>query len=169
MSGRNTTGNFAAALGNIQRSLAADRDPPWTRLLALVNVLRDSGDARGAEAVARRLVLREPARVQAQNALGLALHDQARFDEAIAVFRQAATMEPAYVGAQLNLALALEAKGDLSDAIAAVQAALERIPNSAALALAFATLLDHAKRRDEASEWYLRAARMDPIEALRQQ
>src|SRR2546423_10550121 len=98
--------NFAAALGNIQRSLAADRDPPWTRLLALANVLRDSGDAHGAESVARRLVLREPARVQAQNALGLALHDQARFDEAIAVFRQAAMMEPAYVGAQLNLALA---------------------------------------------------------------
>src|SRR3954469_15735820 len=105
-------GKFADALINIRHALAVDPNPPWNRLLALANVLRDSGDATGAETVARQLIVREPTRVQALNALGLALQDQQRLDEAIAVFRQASTIEPAYIAAHLNLASALEASGD---------------------------------------------------------
>src|SRR5439155_12874090 len=96
--------NFVEALVNIKYALIADENPPWTRQLALTSVLRDSGDARAAEMVARRLIEREPKRVQPQNALGLALHDQARFDEAVAAFREASALDPGYIAARLNLA-----------------------------------------------------------------
>ena len=157
--------NFADALVNIQHALRADENPQWTRHLALTNVLRDSGDAPAAEAVARQLLEREPNRVQVHNALGLALHDQARLDEAVATFRQALALDPGYTAARLNLALSLEARGDRAEAIAVVQAACEIDPANAKLAFALATLLDHAKRRAEAKEAYLRAARLDPAGA----
>ena len=83
--------------------------------------------------------------MQPQNALGLALHDQARFDEAVAAFREASTLDPGYIAARLNLALSLEARGDRAEAIALVDAARERDPGNATLAFALATLLEHAK------------------------
>jgi predicted O-linked N-acetylglucosamine transferase (SPINDLY family) len=155
-------GNFAAALGNIRQALAADENPPWTRALALTNVLRDSGEALAAEAIARQLLEREPNRVQVHNALGLALHDQARFDEAVAAFRQAEALDRRYIPAHLNLALSLEARGDRSAAIAVVHAARAIDPGNPKLAFALATLLDHDGRRSEAKQWYLQAARLDP-------
>jgi protein O-GlcNAc transferase len=158
-------GDFAVARANIERALAIDPDSPWTRRLALTNVLRDSGDARGAEAAALQLVERDPSRVQAHNALGLALHDQRRYDEAVDAFRHALSLDARYIAAHLNLALSLEASGHLSDAIAAIEAARTLAPDNARVALALATLLDHAKRRAEAKEWYLRAAHLDPDRA----
>ena len=99
------------------------------------------------------------------DALGLALHDQARFDEAVAAFREASALDPGYIGARLNLALSLEARGDRAEAIALVDAARERDPGNATLAFALATLLEHAKRRAEAKEWYRRVACLDPARA----
>jgi protein O-GlcNAc transferase len=154
-------GNFSDALANIKHALRGEENPPWTRLLALTNLLRDSGDANGAETVARQLLQREPTRVQAMNALGLALHDQQRFSDAVALFRQAVTLQPRYVAAHLNLALSLEAHGDLPGAIDVVESAQKIHPDDAKVAFALATLLEYAKRRAEAKEWYLRSARLD--------
>ena len=73
---------FSEALGNIRRALEADPNPHWTKHLALTNVLRDTGDAVSAEAAARQLIEQAPDNVKALNALGLALHDQLRNEEA---------------------------------------------------------------------------------------
>jgi predicted O-linked N-acetylglucosamine transferase (SPINDLY family) len=154
--------NFLDALANIRHALRTDENPPWTRLLALTNLLRDSGDAIGAEEAARHLLRREPTRVQVMNALGLALHEQQRLSEAVVLFRQAVAQQPRYVAAHLNLALSLEAQGDLTGAIDAVESAQRTHPDDAKVAFALATLLEHAKRRVEAKEWYLRSARLDP-------
>ncbi|HEY3179793.1 MAG TPA: tetratricopeptide repeat protein [Casimicrobiaceae bacterium] len=153
---------FSEALGNIRRALETDPNPHWTKHLALTNVLRDAGDALAAEAAARQLIEQAPDNVQALNALGLALHDQRRDEEASATFHRAIALDPRYVAAYLNAALSLQRRGDDAAAISVIEQGLSRDPSNGQLALAMGRLVEQTSRRDEAKTWYVRAARLDP-------
>lgn len=153
---------FSEALGNIRRALEADPNPHWTKHLALTNVLRDTGDAVSAEAAARQLIEQAPDNVKALNALGLALHDQLRNEEASAIFQRAIAVDPRYVVAYLNAALSLQRRGDNAAAISVLEQGLSRNPSNGQLALALGKVVEQTGRRDVAKRWYVRAAGLDP-------
>jgi FkbM family methyltransferase len=68
---------------------------------------------------------------EAHYALGIALHDQGKLDEAIACYRRAVELKPDNAGALNNLGVALAAQGQLDEAITCYRQALQRKPDYA--------------------------------------
>ncbi len=78
--------------------------------------------------------------------LGVALHDESRFDEATLHYRRALQIEPDYAPAYNSLGVALRALGRLDEAIASYRQAVAKRPDYAEAHYNLATaLLEHRK------------------------
>lgn len=112
-------------------------------------------------AVVCQLPLVSSARNQAitETNLGVALHDEGRFDDAVQRYQRALAIEPDYMPAQNNLGLTLRAQGKVTDAIAVYEQALRRNDDVADLHYNLATALLDAGRAGEAAVHLRRAGR----------
>lgn len=90
-----------------------------------------AGDVTAAETALRDAVAIEPGLAEARHHLGIALHRQQRWSEAIVCYRHAAARGAVGYQLQHNIALAAEALGDYAAAAAALQAALHVAPGNA--------------------------------------
>jgi predicted O-linked N-acetylglucosamine transferase (SPINDLY family) len=108
------------------------------------------GDLRNAEQVLRREIEAYPDLVDAHNALGVALINQARREEALAVFQEAARLDPRSAESNNNIGNALNELGRYAEAVPYLEKALEAKPQLAdahhSLGMAFQCL----KRHEEA-------------------
>lgn len=78
--------------------------------------LLQSGDAAGAEEMAREITRRSPENGQAWSVLGAALRQLSRFDDAVAAYERAAELRPTAAPVLLNGGLAHAQAGDLDGA-----------------------------------------------------
>ena len=105
---------------------------------------------RNAELVLRREIEAYPDLVDARNALGVALANQARREEALAVFQAAAGLDPRSAEANNNVGNVLNDLGRYAEAVPYLEKALETNPRLAdahhSLGMAFQCL----KRHEEA-------------------
>lgn len=89
-----------------------------------------AAQGRSAEAIELLAPHRDRARSLALDmALGEALVDEDRLDDAVALYGDVRTKAPGVAGVAYNLAIALKARGDLADALAAYDDALALDPN----------------------------------------
>ena len=145
-------GEWDAAEVTVRVVLARRPDDPQARE-TLARLLRRQ--RRPAEAVA---TLREaPASGRTALALGGALLDDGRLDDAAAAFREAIDAAPADARAYVGLAAALERAGRLTDAAAAYREAARLRPGDPRVLLALGRTLRRRRRYAEAVQ-ALRAA-----------
>jgi protein O-GlcNAc transferase len=118
-------GDAARALATIEPGLAQAPGDAWS--WALAGALRTlCGDARGGEAALCHALALDPRLPDVQHDLGIALHRQQRYREAILAYRRALQDAPDDRVLQQNLARSLEAEGEVGaarDAYAAIVAA----------------------------------------------
>jgi len=132
---------------------------------AEVGALRASfarGDFAGVEAIARRLAQANPELGFAWNALGGALAQQGRDDEALEPLERAARLLPAQAAVHGNLAMVLERLGRIEEAQARLQRALEIEPGHADLWNNLGVILRRAGRPAQARSCYERVLAIRP-------
>jgi len=100
------------------------------------------------------------------NALGNALADAGRLDDALSQYRQAIESDPNFADAHSNIAIILGRRGKLAEAIGESEKALAIPPEDAVSHARLATFLVQSGRKDLALPHYLRALEIDP--ALRE-
>ena len=96
------------------------------------------------------------------NALGNALADTGRLDDALSQYRQAVELDPDFADAHSNIAIILARRGELAQAIVESQKALAIPPEDASSHVRLATLLVRSGRLDLALSHYRRALEIDP-------
>ncbi|HSS99493.1 MAG TPA: tetratricopeptide repeat protein, partial [Terriglobales bacterium] len=96
------------------------------------------------------------------NALGNALLDAGRLNDALAQYRQAIASDPNFADAHSNLAIMLARRGELAQAIDESQKALAIPPEDAVSHVRLAILLMQSGRADLALPHYRRALEIDP-------
>jgi len=134
---------------------------------ALVALL-ESGDAAGAEAVARAALSRDRANSEILTLHGISLQVLGRADDAAAAFREALALKPDNFDALNRLALLLLSQRRQAEAIEAYTQAKTRNPGNVMLNFNLAVLLHNNGRADEAVAGYTEvlSAVPDYFEAL---
>jgi tetratricopeptide (TPR) repeat protein len=94
--------------------------------------------------------------------LGLALHQNAKLDEAIAHYRAAVRLRPNYAEAHNNLAVALVDQGKIDDAIEELLEAIKAKPRDEVYHLNVAVLLNQKGNRTAAVEHLETALKLNP-------
>lgn len=120
------------------------------------------GDFARAEALLRQEVAAHPDLVNAWNALGVALVNQANPAEALAAFQEAARLDPRSANAHNNIANVLGDLGRDAEALPHLQKAVELDPNLADAHYNLGVLLEGLKRHDEAIASLQQALRVAP-------
>ena len=120
------------------------------------------GDLRGAEAALRRECAAYPGFADAHNALGVALVNQSRNEDALAAFLDALRVDPQHVEANNNAANVLAALGRREDAVPHLERALQKNPALAEGHLNLGLLLQSLRRYDEAIASFGRAVTLAP-------
>ncbi len=120
------------------------------------------GDLRSAESVLRREIEFHPDRVNAYNALGIALIRQSRREEALSIFRKAAAVDPKSVEANNNLGNALAELGRHEEAISCFRKVVELRPELAEAHHNLGLALHYLKRHDEAIASFQKALNIAP-------
>jgi len=90
-----------------------------------------AGELRQAEHVYRQVLQVAPTNANAWCFLGMACHDQQRYDEAVTAYRQALRIQPDFPIALSNLGNTLKQQGRLEEAEASCRAALRLKPDYA--------------------------------------
>lgn len=120
------------------------------------------GDFAAAERILRREVEAYPDLVDAHNALGVALINQSRREDALAAFRAAARLAPRSAEANNNVANVLSELGRHEEALPYLQQAVEASPQLAEAHHNLGTLLQSLKRHEEAIGSFARAFQLAP-------
>jgi tetratricopeptide (TPR) repeat protein len=107
-------------------------------------------------------VKKSPNKARARNALGGALFDQDRVQEAIAQYTESIRLDPDYASAHYNLAIALAEKGDAAGAIRHYREALRITPEDPSVHTNLGIELYQQGKVDEAMEHYTTALKIDP-------
>src|SRR5438105_12988846 len=144
---------LAAAAARIERRGVAFR---------LGHCLLALGDLPGAEAALRRECEAHPAFADAHNALGVALINQSRREDALAAFLAALRADAEHVEANNNAANVLAALGRRDEALGYLEQALGKNPALADGHLNVGLLLQALRRYDEAIASLRRALALAP-------
>jgi tetratricopeptide (TPR) repeat protein len=129
------------------------------RAIALLN----SGDAEGAEALARGLHKADPADVRAMYVLGMALEARNHFDEALDLFKDATRQAPDNTTILYQYGAALDRTGHPADAEKAFRDLIARDPIDAnALNYLGYMLVERGQQLDEAVSLIQRAVKIEP-------
>ena len=120
------------------------------------------GDLRSAESVLRQEIELHPDRVNAYNALGIALIRQSRREEALSIFRKAAAVDPQSVEANNNLGNALTEFGRHEEAISCFRKVIELRPELAEAHHNLGLAFHYLKRHDEAIASFQEALNIAP-------
>ena len=149
---------LSAALG------AGSPDPNDTvaTLNDLVSAELAQGHIEAAIDHARRALDIQPGNPVALQALGIALYNAERFDEAIGVYHQGLAVQPNSAGIYNHLGNALRASGKLELAAEAYRHAITLRPDTAELHANLGHVLFLLESFDEALECYRRAIATDP-------
>ena len=91
--------------------------------------IHQSGDVRRAEQLYAQVASGQPANASAWCYLGMALHDQERYDEAIAAYRRAIGLQPVFPIALNNLGNSLRQLRRLSEAVSSFDQAISQKPD----------------------------------------
>lgn len=124
--------------------------------------LQQAGKLAEAEAVYRAVLQSEPGNANAWCYLGMACHDQDRFDEAVAAYRRAIAIQPNFPIAYNNLGNSLRLQRRVKEAMAAFDEALRQKPDYLNAAKNKGTALMWEGFVDEALQAYERAVGMQP-------
>jgi len=148
------------------RALLADTGPsaPVLELLGLA-LLMHHEPHEAADALRQALHL-NPHSPTILFALGVALSDQALWQEACACYDRLLAACPGHVEAHFNRARALEELGATGAALTAYAACLELAPDHLEAAAHYAALLEESNQPEEASRWVARARMCDPGHVL---
>lgn len=127
-------------------------------------VHQQSGPA-AAEPIYREVLKSRPDSANAWCYLGMACHDQNRFDEAVECYRRAVGLQPVFPIAFNNLGNTLRMQRRLTEAVAAFDEALRQRPGYLNAIKNKGTALLWEGRIDEADEAYRQAAALAPSDA----
>ena len=120
------------------------------------------GELRGAEAALRRECQAHPEFADAHNALGVALVNQSRSDEALGAFEAALRIDPEHVEANNNAGNVLAALGRRDEAVPHFERALRKNPGLADGHLNLGLLLQSLGRHGEAMASFRRTVELAP-------
>ena len=126
----------------------------------LINYFK-AGNFAMAESRARKIIKKFPNYVVIYNILGLVLHSQKKFSEAIKYFSDAIKMNPEFFNALNNLGNAYFAIGDLKKAEIYYQRALDINPKFALAINNLGNLRKELQNFDEAIEYYRSALKIN--------
>lgn len=124
------------------------------------------GDVRGAEQIYRQVLQAAPANANGWCFLGMACHDQQRYDEAVAAYHQALQYQPNFPIALSNLGNTLKQQGKLIEAEASCRQALKLKPDYSTAYNNLGVALVAQGRLQEASETFERALSLVPTDAV---
>jgi tetratricopeptide (TPR) repeat protein len=122
----------------------------------------DQKDYAGAERYFAAAVSLRPDSAGAENALGAALAEHKKLDEAITCFRRAIEIDPTLATAHSNLGSVLNDQGKLDEAASENRKALELDPRDALAHAGLARWLWHQKKLDKAAAECRKAIQLDP-------
>lgn len=139
------------ALDQAQKLNPKDTSP----LVNKGNIHNDRGDGAAAEAIFAKLVRQEPRSAELQRALGRALLNQDKYEQAIVRFKQAVGLKPDYVDSWLDYSGALGRLLRFDTALEVLDRALGLLPDEARLLEAKAVMLQRAGQ-PQAAEAFLK-------------
>lgn len=156
-----SAGRHAEAIGRFEEALASDPDD--TRVLfALGNTACALGLSGAAEQFFRRVLHRDPSRVEAIVNLSNLLRLNGQFDAAIALLSPHIAQQPDNAELHMTLGSAWRECGDLTQAKQHYQAALQARPNYALALANLADLLCDEGQREVARTLYDKALSVEP-------
>jgi predicted O-linked N-acetylglucosamine transferase (SPINDLY family) len=120
------------------------------------------GDAARAEQALRRETQAHPDYANAHNALGVALVNQSKHEEALAAFTAAVKLDPAHAEAAANAGGALRTLGRLEEALSYLERAAAARPELADAHQSLGLTLHALHRYDEAAESFRRVMALAP-------
>jgi tetratricopeptide (TPR) repeat protein len=119
--------DLARSLGHFRAARAVRPDNP-SAMNNLADLLRRSGDARGALDMYEEAIRLNPDNAQLRSNLGGLFRDLRRTDAAVAMLREAVRIDPGYVPARNNLGAALHDRGNLDAAVGELREAVRLDP-----------------------------------------
>ena len=125
-----------------------------------------AGDVRGAEQIYRQVLQTAPANASAWCFLGMACHDQQRYDEAVQAYREALRLQPEFPIALSNLGNTLKQQGKLQEAEASCREALRLKPDYSTAHNNLGVALVAQGRLQEAAEIFDKALELMPTDAV---
>lgn len=125
-----------------------------------------AGDLRNAEHIYRQVLAVASADANAWCFLGMACHDQSRFDDAVAAYRKALAIQPNFPVVLSNLGNTLKQQGKLDEAEASCREALRLKPDYSTAFNNLGVALVAQGRLVEASETFERALALMPNDAV---
>jgi Flp pilus assembly protein TadD len=147
----------------VQFEAALVQQPDDTKVLfALGNTASQLGLSGVAEQFFRRVLVLEPARLEAVVNLANLLRATAQYDAAVALLEPALVHEPASPELHLTLGSAWREKGEFEKAVAHYRAALAASPNYAPALANLGDMLSDTGDREGARTLYDQAIRVDP-------
>ena len=117
---------------------------------------------QSSEALFRHAIETTTHNYVAYDALGTALDDQGKFEEALALFSESVRLQPHYAAAQYDLGTALMRKGKPEEALRHLTAALKEDPKFALAHINLGKLLLEQGKLDEAADHFSQAVRLTP-------
>jgi Flp pilus assembly protein TadD len=127
--------------------------------------IHQAGDVARAECGYRDVLRSHPDDATAWCYLGIALHDQRRYDEAVAAYRRALEIQPKFPVALSNLGNTLSRQGKLDEAAASCRAALRLKPDYATAHNNLGAVLSKQGQLAESAESFEAAIRLNPAYA----
>jgi FkbM family methyltransferase len=125
-----------------------------------------AGDLRGAEKVYRQVLQVTPANANAWCFLGMACHDQRRFDDAVEAYRQALQIQPNFPVALSNLGNTLKQKGKPNEAEDSCREAIRLKPDYSTAHNNLGVALVAQGRLREAGDVFEKALALMPNDAV---
>jgi FkbM family methyltransferase len=127
--------------------------------------MHQAGQIAAAEGIYRQVLQVDPQNAHAWCYLGIACHDQDRWDEAVAAYRQAIRFQPHFPVAFNNLGNTLRMQRRLQDALQCFDQALQQKPDYVNAIKNKGTALTWEGHLDEALAAYRQALELAPEEA----
>ena len=125
-----------------------------------------AGDLRNAESIYRQVIAVVSSNANAWCFLGMACHDQSRFDEAVEAYHKALDIQPNFPIALSNLGNTLKQLGRLEEAEASCREALRLKPDYSTAFNNLGVALVAQGRLEEASETFEKALALMPNDAV---
>ena len=103
----------------------------------------------------------DPNHTNAYNNMGMILHDQGKFDDAVKNYRKVVEIEPEFADGHFNLGNSLREKGVLKEAIESYRVSLKINPNDAEVASSCGDALYEYGDFEKAIKYYTQALKID--------